>query len=253
MVTATFTLGKNSYQADLQQPLEIGIPFTCSTPGPLAYDAPPFQITPVVAGNFIGDVNQGGAVNFMNWKLNPHGNGTHTECVGHIFPGNYHLNKIPLSRLWKAQLISVTPEQNVVGDTCIDISQSNIKSIHTGIEALIIRTLPNEDNKKSRNWTGTNPAYFTDSILAQWADQNIMHLLTDLPSVDKEVDGGVLAGHKAWWGVSGPRLRTQATITEMIFVVNSIPDGIYLLSLNVLAVESDASPSRPVLFQAQMI
>ena len=42
------------------------------------------EYTPVVAGDFVGSTASGGPVNFFNIRVNPHGNGTHTECVGHI-------------------------------------------------------------------------------------------------------------------------------------------------------------------------
>jgi len=40
----------------------------------------------VRANGFLGSVAEGGAVNFRDVQFNPHGNGTHTECLGHISP-----------------------------------------------------------------------------------------------------------------------------------------------------------------------
>ena len=31
-----------------------------------------------------GSVAEGGSVNFYDIDFNPHGHGTHTECIGHI-------------------------------------------------------------------------------------------------------------------------------------------------------------------------
>lgn len=74
-----------------------------------------------------------------------------------------------------------------------------------------------------------------------------MHLLIDLPSVDKEHDGGKLTAHKTFWNY--PKApRKEATITEMIFVPNAVKDGLYLLNLQVAPFENDASPSRPVIY-----
>jgi hypothetical protein len=42
--------------------------------------------------------------------------------------------------------------------------------------------------------------------------------------------------------------RAHATITELAFVGNSVPDGAYLLSLQVAPFEADAAPSRPILY-----
>jgi hypothetical protein len=37
----------------------------------------------------------------------------------------------------------------------------------------------------------------------------------------------------------------------MIFLPDSIPDGIYLLNLQIASLETDASPSKPVLYKLQ--
>ncbi len=68
-----------------------------------------------------------------------------------------------------------------------------------------------------------------------------------MPSVDREEDGGALEAHKAFWGV--PEYpRPDATITELIYVPNTVVDGKYLLNLQMAAFENDACPSRPLLF-----
>ena len=73
------------------------------------------------------------------------------------------------------------------------------------------------------------------------------HLLIDLPSVDREEDGAKFLAHKAFWKYPGS-VRKYSTIKELIYVANEIEDGIYLLQLNVLNIETDASPSRPILY-----
>ena len=59
---------------------------------------------------------------------------------------------------------------------------------------------------------------------------NINHLLIDLPSLDKEKDGGELSAHKSFWGFPNKK-RHGCTITELIYVPNNILDDIYLLNL----------------------
>jgi len=73
-------------------------------------------------------------------------------------------------------------------------------------------------------------------------------LLVDMPSVDKEKDNGELLAHKAFWDVDG-EVRMEATITEMIYVPNSIEDGKYILNLLIAPFQNDASPSKPVLYK----
>ena len=78
--------------------------------------------------------------------------------------------------------------------------------------------------------------------------KEIKHLLIDLPSVDKEDDGGELKGHNAFWNTKGI-LRKDATITEFIYVSNKIEDGAYMLNLLIAPFENDATPSKPVLYK----
>jgi hypothetical protein len=110
------------------------------------------------------------------------------------------------------------------------------------------------------------------------------HLLVDLPSVDKEDDGGALIAHRTFFGVTatgtyhplsagpvvrakrsetdsatstaevaapsttdGPSYMPHRTITEFCMFDNALPDGLYALSLQAAAIELDAAPSRPLL------
>lgn len=80
----------------------------------------------------------------------------------------------------------------------------------------------------------------------------VMHLLIDLPSVDREHDEGKMLAHKAFWQFEDnrfPELRKNATITEMIFVPTHVEDGTYLLNLQTANLQTDASPSRPVIWK----
>ncbi|HET8963235.1 MAG TPA: cyclase family protein [Chitinophagales bacterium] len=235
------------YRFDMEHPLDISTPLHPGQDQINCYYAPPFNATPIVMGNFIGDVNQGGSVNYKNVALNPHGNGTHTECVSHISNLNITINKALIQFHFLALLISVHPENAESGDKIIS-SRGVIEKIKTIPEALIIRTLPNTTNKLHKQYSGTNPAYF-ESALLQWAAENkILHFLTDLPSIDREEDGGKLLSHRAFFQYpEAPRLHS--TITELIYVPNKIPDGLYLLNLQIASFELDAAPSKPVLYK----
>ena len=73
-------------------------------------------------------------------------------------------------------------------------------------------------------------------------------MLIDLPSVDKEQDGGALAFHHAFWNVPD-KPQTNKTITELIYVPNEASDGLYLLELQLSNFTNDAAPSRPLLYK----
>ena len=75
----------------------------------------------------------------------------------------------------------------------------------------------------------------------------IDHLLVDLPSVDREEDGGALAAHKRFWEYPEKKF-VKRSITELVYIPDNVPDGLYLLNLLVPAFNLDAAPSRPVLY-----
>lgn len=231
---------------NLEAGLDISIPFRTEKEATSAWYVDPIQIEPVRMGDWIGSVEAGGSVNFRNITLNPHGNGTHTECVGHIAPECFSVNQYMKRWFFSAQLITITPEKRE-NDHVISKDQVQEAIGEAAPQALIVRTLPNGDFKLRTNYSNTNPTYL-DADAATWIQEiGVEHLLIDLPSVDREEDGGALAAHKAFWNYpTAPRM--EATITELIYVPSSVSDGNYLLNLQVAPIENDASPSRPVLY-----
>ena len=90
--------------------IDCSIPLSNTPTNPRAWyvDAP--VIEPVRTDQWTGAVAEGGSVNFRNIFFNPHGHGTHTECLGHITPEVYSVNDLKIRPFMKAQLISVTPQ-----------------------------------------------------------------------------------------------------------------------------------------------
>lgn len=238
------------YSADLSKPLDLSIPLSSDKIGVNCFYAAPFEALPVVMGSFVCSTKEGGVVNFKNVKINPHGNGTHTECVGHISKEDISINETLKSFHFISELISVYPTKNTEGDRIIslEIIKLAFENKHN-CDALIIRTLPNHISKKEFNYSGTNPAYITaDAISFLVNECKIQHLLIDLPSVDKEQDEGKLAAHKAFW-LYPETLDLNKTITELVYVDDNIKDGLYLLNLQIAPFGIDASPSKPILYK----
>lgn len=248
MIANIFHKGK-SYQVDFYKPIDISIPLSADKNCVSAWYVNPMKLEPVVAGNWIGDVNKGGSVNFRNITFNPHGNGTHTECVGHISKENYSINKTFTRFLFIAELITVLPEQIENGDYVITLK--HIMMALEGAEnteALVIRTLSNGLNKLHMQYSNTNPPYIQKDAILYLNEKGIEHLLIDLPSVDREVDEGKLEAHHAFWNYP-ENTQQHKTITEFIYVPNEVYDGTYLLNFQIAPFENDASPSKPVLYK----
>ncbi|WP_026998485.1 cyclase family protein [Eisenibacter elegans] len=239
-----------AWQANLYQGTDLCIPLRAGEANPNCYyaDAPRFET--IRQGDFVGSVAEGGSVNYQKITLTPHGNGTHTECYGHISPDRaVNIASLP-SPVWAiAQLISLTPQpaHHPTNDKIVLEADLKKKLGKITPEALIIRTLPNGSEKLQKQYSGTNPPFLEPCIGAYLAELGVKHLLVDLPSVDKEQDNGTLLVHKGFWNYP-PKPRIDATITELIFVPNHLPDGWYLLCLQIGAWETDAAPSRPVIY-----
>jgi kynurenine formamidase len=236
------------YTIDPLQFYDISMPFSAQPNAARAWYIDPVKIEPVRLGDWVGSVKAGGSVNFNNIFFNPHAHGTHTECVGHISKEDFSINNNLKQFFCLATLLTVTPQKRDE-DLVIDANLfEEIKKTKT--EAIVIRTLPNTLSKLSTNYSNSNPPYITSEAMQLLVDFGIKHLLIDLPSVDKEQDGGALAAHHIFWQYPDDT-RLDATITEFVFVDNEIPDGVYLLNLQVAPFENDASPSRPLLFPLQ--
>jgi kynurenine formamidase len=202
------------------------------------------RITPVMEHGFVGSVAQGGAVNFRDIYFNPHGHGTHTESHGHISKEIFPVSACFDQFFFDVQLLTVMP-MLIDGDRVITSEQL---AHLTACEALVIRTEPNDLNKFTVNYSDTNPTYMDVACVEILNKLGVKHLLVDIPSVDKEIDGGALAFHHAFWNVPEEPI-TNRTITELIYVPNEAEDGPYILELQVSNFDNDAAPSRPLLYK----
>jgi kynurenine formamidase len=240
-------INNNTKTIDLSKPLDISIPLTASNNNPIAWYLNEPKIKPVIEGDWVGKVSEGASVNFNNIQFNPHAHGTHTECIGHITSEFHSINKALKTFFFLAEIITVKPERR--GDDFV-ITKEQIKSLlkSKSPQAIVIRTSPNNDLKKTKKYSNTNWPYLLEDAAEYIKQLGIKHLLIDLPSVDKEHDEGKLLAHKAFWNF-GQEPRLDATITEFIYVTDDIKDGEYLLNLQIAPFENDATPSKPVLYK----
>ncbi len=246
---ATILHSKKSYKIDLSKPLDISISIHGDSKNVNAWYLGPPRITPHTEGTFIGKVTEGASTNFNDIWFNPHAHGTHTECVGHITDAFHSVSLNRKRTFFLAEVITIAPER-IKKDFIISKKQLVYALKAKNVEAVVIRTLPNTPHKLSRHYSNTNPPYLTEEAAQFLADQYVQHLLVDLPSVDKEKDGGHLLAHKAFWDFEGT-MRHEATITEFIYVDNDIQDGAYFLDLQIAPFENDASPCRPILYRIE--
>ena len=249
----TFPHAGRTYSYDPAAPIDISLPLAPGDDQVNCFWAEPVQFDTIRVGSFVGSVALGGSTNYQRIHVTPHGNGTHTECYGHISPDpGVTLNQCLRRFLFVARLVSVVPRPQPNGDLVVmlaDVQVALAQQLDRSIpEALILRTLPNDEAKRRRQYSGTNPTYIEPALAEFLVEHNVQHFLLDLPSVDREEDAGQLLAHHAFWRYPA-QPRCGATITELIFVPDEVADGIYLLNIQITGLELDASPSKPVLYQ----
>jgi len=246
-VKATIKHKNQEFQIDLSNPLDISIVLQNGTNNPNAWYLDPPKITPVQMGDWVGSVQKGASTNFNNIAFNPHSHGTHTECVGHITKKFYSINEQLKTFFFTAEVITITPIE-LMGDFVITQTQLQQKLKGKNPEAVVIRTVPNGNDKLTKQYSNSNPPYVLQEAAIYLREIGVQHLLIDLPSVDKEKDDGKLLSHNAFWDTNG-NIRLNATITEFIFIDDAIADGSYLLNLMIAPFKNDASPSKPILYK----
>ena len=280
------SISTSPYDSEHLQPSAFGLPFACAAP--------------FTSGDFTASVDSGASINCsVISSLCAHSNGTHTECIGHVLPGRVTLGGLarvtgyPPGGLIPAILLSVRPE--TLGDSgdeyapgnssdrvisfhsisrALDALASGLTAMHGGNGAfagvphallaagggVCLRTIPNTLLKRSARWSRAAAPYITPAALSLLLALGARHIAVDLPSLDREDDGGELLSHRMWWSLpqrgepSGALPNTivaiaasngaKRLVTELAFFPDTCEDGIYLLNIAVAPIDMDAAPSR---------
>ena len=251
---AEINLNNETFKVNLNNPIDLSLTSKVKNSFKAWY-VNEIKINSIKNDDFIGSVKDGGAVNFREILINPHGNMTHTESVGHISQEEINVNKLLQTHHFIAQLITVKPQKisinNKEGKKEVDeiISLNQIKNkILPNIQALIIRSQKNYDELTNKNYSHTNWPFLAESSAAYIRNKGVQHLLIDQPSIDKEFDEGKLLAHRAFWNYPN-EIDLKKTITELIGIPDHIKDGRYLLNLSLANIENDAVPSRPIIYK----
>jgi arylformamidase len=246
---------------------DLAIPVAFGDAQPVFFGAAPAAENVLRAGGFVGDVREGGSCNCSTYTITPHCNGTHTECVGHITKDRLSVLDALNTSLHVALLVTVaaTPAHATsessnprphAQDRLITRAALSAAASAAPIQkfsALVVRTLPNELGKRTRNYDVDPAPFFTAEAMHWIVERGVEHLVTDLPSLDRANDEGRLTTHRIFWNVPAGATkadrdtRTSATVTELAYIPDEIEDGAYLLSLQIAPFVADAAPSRPIL------
>ncbi|TVR04092.1 MAG: cyclase family protein [Deltaproteobacteria bacterium] len=267
-----------TFQARTDESFDIAIAQRFDAEQPNAFGLPDADATFVRGDDFVLSVHDGAPINCSTLTLTPHANGTHTESIAHITTDGPSVLDVLDQSLLLARLVTTdfvrredVPDESYLGTSQPHdrvIAAQSLDRLLPGVDsgtptderprAIVVRTLPNTTQKPTRRWATTNPPYFTEDAIRLLLRRGYQHLLVDLPSIDREQDDGAMAAHRTWWelppvGTSAGENASRRTITEFCYVPDTIPDGLYLLELQIAPLALDAVPSRPRLIPLRRI
>jgi arylformamidase len=269
---AELVFGAQKLRVALDRGVSLAIAVEFGTPGPRHFGAPPPTSRPYAAGRFVGAVASGGSVNCSTMTITPHCQMTHTESVAHLTRESGDTWRIVPRGLLPAVVVSVHPEPARESAESTDpqpwgtdtlITRRRLRAAWPMARpnanlpepvAAIIRTLPNDEAKRSRDYSDSVPPYLTREAVEWLVEKRIEHLVLDVPSVDRTHDEGMLVGHRIFFGLPprstarGDAARSRATITELAFVPDELLDGPCVMTLAVPALGGDAVPSQPIVY-----
>jgi len=265
---ACIRVGTHQYVVDLDRPVSLATEISFAREGPRHFGAPAASSHALALPAFSGSVATGASCNCSTLTLTPHCNGTHTECVGHLTTQPLDAFRIVPLGLVPAMLVTVTPESagsasatgmaqprmndRLITQRLLAMAWSAHAGVMSPVRSLVIRTLPNLRGKLDR--ADKVPPYLSSEAALWIVEHGIEHLVVDLPSVDRMEDEGHLVAHRIFFGLPpgvhqlDQARRAQCTITELAYVPDAVPDGAYLLELQVPEIGGDAVPSRPLLY-----
>ena len=249
------------FDVDLGAARDLSIPVRFDDPafqaGARAFSLPAPTTHAVEGGGFVGDVRRGGSCNCETHTFTPHGDGTHTEGPGHILQSR------------RPVVVRVVPR--LLGDSVDDVAGNHrhddlvvdTDGVAAGLAAvlkadgrpellptaLIVATAPGAQRRRQQH-SGTNPPYLTPDAATFIRERGFVHLLVDLPSLDRENDGGLLSAHHAFFDVPPGATDSNVadrSVTELIAVDDDVAEGVYALFLQLAPIVADAAPSRPLI------
>ena len=281
------SFGTGEVRVDLTNPVSLAIDLDFTERQPRHFGAPPATSRPFAVPGFSGSVAHGASCNCQTLTLIPHCNGTHTECVGHLTREPLDAHRVAPLGFVPALVVSVEPVEaatsrestepapqpgdrlitrraleaswNAAGDSRAPPEPRPARELLASApitpRALVIRTLPNTPTKQHQDYSESTPPYLTREAASLLVERGIEHLVVDLPSIDRSHDEGCLTAHRIFFGLPpgsvtlAQATRARATVTELAYISDTVPDGAYLLELQVPALGGDAVPSRPLLYR----
>src|SRR4051794_40410675 len=212
---AELSYGGQKVRAALDRGVSLAIAVEFGAAGPRHFGVGAPESRPFAVGNFSGSVATGASANCSTLTLTPHCQMTHTESVAHLTREAGDAWRVVPRGLLPAVGVSVIPEPARESSESTDpqpwgtdvlISRRRLRAAWPMTRmvdpvAAVIRTLPNDAAKRSRDYTDLVPPYLTREAVEWLIEKRIEHLVLDVPSLDRTHDEGRMIGHRLFFGL----------------------------------------------------
>ena len=193
---AELTFGGQKVRAALDRGVSLAIAVDFSGAGPRHFGAGAPSAKPFAVGNFSGSVATGASANCSTITLIPHCQMTHTESVAHLTRESGDAWRVVPRGLLPAVVVSVMPEPARESNESTDPQPWGTDTLITRRRlraawpmgkmidpvAAVIRTLPNDAAKRTRDYSDLVPPYLTREAVEWLVEKRIEHLVLDVPS-----------------------------------------------------------------------
>ena len=206
-------------------------------------------------------VNDNTGCNVPLVQFNVHCSGTHTETAAHVFNDTHSIGSLSNLNFIPTILISIHPQSNVDDEYHATINsddkiiskkilEDSLSTETQFLDCVIIRTLPNTEDKKNRNYNDVSHPFLSNDAIKFLKDKGVKHIIIDTPSIDRSDDGGQLKNHKIFFSDHNKTINKN-TVTELAYIPNRCIDGRYFVSIGFPSFHLDAAPSNPVIYKVK--
>ena len=246
------------YQIDPKDGISISIPMNFNdSNNPKFYDESNPKKEFYTYNDIEYNMNRNAGCDVPLVKFNVHCSGTHTETAAHVFNDSHSIGDLIDLNFIPAILISVHPESSTndeyhspINDDDKIISkrilEQSLDSETEFIDCIIIRTLPNSEDKKNKNYNNFSYPFLSNDAVYFLKKKGVKHIIIDTPSIDKSDDDGQLKNHKIFF--LDNKSINKNTVTELAYIPDTCIDGRYFVCIGFPNFQLDAAPSNPVIY-----
>ena len=240
-----------------------------------AFHLPKLSTSPFeVSGVFIGDVEQGGSCNVDILHLSPH-KLTHLQTETHIISEGTNISDLGLIEGF-ALVVDLSGWMGLEKDETLDsngrksTNSISVAQLQYAVDEAIGQVLSPEQrfnllaiktrlslDREDTDYTGRDPLHLEPEVAQFIHDyheivgnpgRQIQTLILDLPSIDREDDGGLLLAHRNYFGIKDGKSQGEKRSLVEFAYLRGLETGLYYCQIHPYPIQTNAIIVNPVFY-----